>query len=95
MGEGMPGPDDIPLEVSWDASRELIRIKWLRAGPITLRKGFLFSDLELIRKNNTAAWEYLTDGKEALRIHQEKFSHLAPAAFIFHISHCGSTLTWK
>ena len=93
MGGGMPGPDDIPIRMNWDAARRSIRIKWLRAGPVTLRKGFFSSDIEWIRENNTSAWEYLTEGKEALQIHREKFASKPPAAFLFHISHCGSTLT--
>ena len=93
MGGGMPGPHDIPIEVTWDSSQEAIRTKWLRSGPISLRKGFLSSDIEWIQENNSSAWEYLTEGEEAFQIHRDKFGSKAPAAFLFHISHCGSTLT--
>jgi hypothetical protein len=83
-------PADISLDPQPSAVPEAL-VRWVEVGSTPLAEPFFEHTLDMVRKALPAAREMDTDIETMLRV-AGRVAAVRPAGFIFHLSHCGSTL---
>lgn len=66
-------------------------MRWMEFGSTPLAEPFFNHTVDLLRKANPPAREIETDVETMLRV-SSRLPAIVPSGFIFHLSHCGSTL---
>ena len=96
-GQGGPPHDTagwLPIEIAFDPQPAVVTeapVKWLEFGSTPLAEPFFSQTAANLRKLPQPAREIETDIETMLRI-SARLPAVRPAGFIFHVSHCGSTV---
>jgi len=84
----------LPVEIGLDLQPAVVQealVRWMEFGSTPLTEPFLNHTIEKLRAATPAAREIETDLDTMVRL-SSRLPEVRPAGFIFHISHCGSTL---
>jgi hypothetical protein len=84
----------LPIEIGFDYQPAVVRealVRWMDVGSTPLAEPFMTHTIDRLRAENPAPREMETDVETLLRT-GARLPEVRPAGFIFHISHCGSTL---
>ena len=84
----------LPIEIGFDRRPAVVRealVRWMEFGSTSLAEPFLDNTVDKLRKANPPAREMETDVETLIRV-SGRLPSVRPAGFIFHLSHCGSTL---
>jgi hypothetical protein len=81
----------LPTAIGLDSQSQQAVVRWLEFGSAKLAEPFFAQTVERLRHASPPAKEARSD-LEALLELAEGLSAVTPAGFIFHVSHCGSTL---
>jgi hypothetical protein len=84
----------LPIEVDFDFQPAVVEdslVRWMEFGAAPLAEPFFNHTVDRLRKEMPPAREFDTDIDTLIRV-SSRFPKIRPAGFIFHLSHCGSTL---
>ncbi|MBN8885147.1 MAG: hypothetical protein J0I77_05465 [Rudaea sp.] len=84
----------LPVDFSFQAMPSLLAeatVRWLHVGDRALSEPFMEHTIDSVRKANPAA-RLIDTSLDTLLWLGEKLERVQPSGFIFHVSHCGSTL---
>jgi hypothetical protein len=84
----------LPIEIGLDRRPDIVpeaMVRWMEFGATPLAEPFFDHTMEKLRAATPAAREIDTDVDTLLRV-GARLKAVQPVGFIFHISHCGSTL---
>jgi hypothetical protein len=84
----------LPVQIGFDTNPAVVReamVRWAEFGDRALAEPFFDHTVEQLRQATPAAREIETDLETMLRV-ATRTPAIRPAGFIFHLSHCGSTL---
>jgi hypothetical protein len=84
----------LPVELSWDTRPTVVGdalVRWIEVGSAPLAEPFLTDTVNQLRAQSPPPREIDTDIDTLLRV-SARLPAVQPAGFIFHLSHCGSTL---
>jgi hypothetical protein len=84
----------LPVQIGFDTNPAVVReamVRWVEFGDRRLAEPFFDHTVEQLRKATPAVREMETDLETMLRV-AARVPAIRPAGFIFHLSHCGSTL---
>lgn len=84
----------LPIEIGLDYQPAVVRealVRWMEIGSTPLAEPFFHNTVDRLRKEDPPPREMETDVETLLRV-GARAPKVQPAGFIFHISHCGSTL---
>lgn len=90
----LPTKGWLPLDFEFDPEPAVVTsavVRWMEFGSTPLAEPFFQHTIEKLRNASPAAVEVDTS-LEAMLAWSERLPAVRPAGFIFHISHCGSTL---
>ncbi len=90
----LPTAGWLPLDFEFDPDPALVpggAVRWMEFGAEPLAEPFFHQTVEKLRNASPAAAE-LDTSIEAMLAWSERLPPVRPAGFIFHVSHCGSTL---
>ncbi len=101
-GPATPGPAPpiaatlgwLPIDIEFDPEPAVVTsaaVRWIEFGETPLAEPFFHQTVENLRQAAPAATELDTSLEAMLRM-SDRLPAAAPAGFIFHVSHCGSTL---
>jgi hypothetical protein len=89
-----PSKGWLPIEIGMDHQPALVReglVRWMEFGAEPLAEPFITHTVDRLREKTPPAREIDTDLETVVRA-ASRIPWTRPAGFIFHISHCGSTL---
>ena len=84
----------LPVEIGFDPNPAVVSealVRWMEFGSRSLTEPFFNHTVDKLREATPPAREMDTDLETMLRV-SSRVELIRPAGFIFHISHCGSTL---
>jgi len=84
----------LPVEIGFDPQPGVVSealVRWMEFGSTPLAEPFFNHTVDRLRKATPPARELDTDLETMVRV-SRRLPAIRPAGFIFHISHCGSTL---
>ena len=84
----------LPVQIGFDTNPAVVReamVRWVEFGDRVLAEPFFDHTVEQLRAASPAVREIETDLDTLLRV-AARLPEVRPAGFIFHLSHCGSTL---
>jgi hypothetical protein len=84
----------LPVEIGFDLRPAVVQealVRWMEFGSAPLAEPFVDNTVDRLRAATPPAREIDTDIDTLLRV-SARLPEVRPAGFIFHLSHCGSTL---
>ncbi len=84
----------LPIEIGLDPQPAVVSealVRWMEFGSVTLAEPFFNTTVDNLRAAAPPAREIDTDIETLVRV-SARLPEVRPAGFIFHLSHCGSTL---